>query len=523
MDLEELDDIPYKEPLIIHNYLDESCDNLQDLDDDDNAKEPVVTEQHVKEMKTSFGHKTIGSIGSISLLLGNSTGPAMVGLALQFQHGGWLLTLMGFLLILTTSSLAGLFMIESMAAIPRNPRFQLRVEFTMLCRFYFGKWGYIIAQIFINISLQATNIASIIVCSQVMDSMLIFLFKKTCGLAMYPSVEWVCETVQSESSSPFTNHYMFFTLGYLIVLVLIIPLGFLNLDDNIIVQIGAVILMFCITGSWIIMFCIHGLHADNMPTIGSPSGVAQIMGNVMFNYAYITTLPSWINEAKPTVKVNKTVWMSGSISTLIFVSIGMFGALSFPHMPSSSDILSVINSSPQANIISKISVYIFPFVVLASSIPVYSIIVRYNLMQNNLMPKWSANLIATVLPWGIAIPLMTGNGLNNISNWSSLFFGSIANFIIPLLIYLRSIQFRKARKHMSRDQIKILKTLITDTVNWEENEELLRFQEDHHTMYKVFKGFVREKSKKIAFVCLIILGILIPLVITTNFVFPSSD
>eukprot|EP01133_Synstelium_polycarpum_P003934 gene3934-4555_t len=376
----------------------------------------------------------------------------------------------------------------------------------MLVKFYFGKWGYYIAQVFINVALQATNVASIIVCAQVMDSMLIFIFKKTCGLSMYPHVEWLCETVQTDNSSPFTNVYMFFTFGYLIVLILIIPLGFLNLDDNIVVQIGAFCIMIVITSSWIVIFIMHGLDASNMPTFGNGRGMAQIMGNVMFNYAYITTIPSWVNEAKPNVNISRSIWTASTFSTFVFVMIGIF------------DILSVINASPQANIFSKVSVYVFPFVVLASSIPVFSIIVRYNLMQNDLLPKWSANLVAVVLPWLIVIPFMTGDGLNQITTYSSIFFSSIANFIIPLLIYLRSIQFRRGKKKMTAEQRLILRTLVEETIDWKENQVLLQFA-DHHSMFRAFRKITREKCRRVAQVCVAILMVLIPLVIVTTFVF----
>ncbi|KAM9967599.1 hypothetical protein ACTFIW_001683 [Dictyostelium discoideum] len=481
----------------------------------------TISSKHRKELESSFGHKTIGFFGGISLLIGNMTGPGMVGIALVFQEGGWVLTLGGFLVIMITSTLAGLFMIESMASIPGNPRFQLRVEFTMLCRFYFGKVGYIIAQIFINVALQATNIASIIVCAQVMDNTVDAIFKKTCGLQAYPAIEWICVSGASSESSPFPG-YMFFTIGYLIVLVIIIPLGFLNLDDNIIVQVFAVILMFTLTSSWVISFMINGLSADNLPSFGSGTGMAQIMGNVMFNYAYITTLPSWVNESKPTVNIRKAVWLSASASTTVFVATGIFGALAFAHMPSSSDILSVINSH-HGNILTRISVYVFPFVVLASSIPVYSIVVRYNLMQNGLLPKWIANGVAVLLPWLIVIPFMTGDGLNYISNYSSIFFSSIANFIIPLLIYLKSIQFRRGHRKMTPEQQQILKTLVAETIDWEENHHKFTYYAEHHSMFKVFEKLKRIQSAKISLTCLIILGILIPLVIVTTFVFPNSN
>ncbi len=50
-------------------------------------------------------------------------------------------------------------------------------------------------------------------------------------------------------------------------------------------------------------------------------------------------------------------------------------------------ILGVINHSKYSNVISKILVYLFPLMVLATSIPVYSIIVRYNLLQNRVCSK----------------------------------------------------------------------------------------------------------------------------------------
>ena len=77
--------------------------------------------------------------------------------------------------------------------------------------------------------------------------------------------------------------------------------------------------------------------------------------------------------------------------------------------------IGVINNSPFAGEVSRILVYLFPLMVLATSIPVYSIIVRYNLLQNNVVPKgrslreyiissltsytaW-ANIFAVVIPW----------------------------------------------------------------------------------------------------------------------------
>ncbi|KAM9986825.1 hypothetical protein ACTFIY_011250 [Dictyostelium cf. discoideum] len=487
---------------------------LENKDDLYNLLEISGNKEQDEVFIKKFGLKSIGTFGGICLLIGNCTGPGMVNISYEFQQGGWILTLIGYLLMLILSSLAGLFIIESMSTIPGNSKFQLRVEFTMICRFYFGKFGYILSQIFINASLLISNIASIIICAQVMDSIILFIFKKTCGVSFTNG--WICigeiDIITVEQSSPFSE-YMFFTLGYLSIIAIIVPLGFLNLNDNIIIQVACVGIMLVIVGSWIVIFVMLGLHADNLPPIGTMGGISQIMGNCMFNYAYITTIPSWVNESKPSVNVKKSIWISSSISTAIFILVGVLGGLAFANMSTESDILSLINSSNRSNFFSKFTVYLFPFIVLASSIPVFSIIVRYNLTQNRLLSPCYANFIAILLPWIIVIPFQTGSWLNNISNYSSLFFGSIANFIIPFALYLKSIQFKnKNHSNLSSDQKLILTEISYETVDWEENNNII-------TNFKTLSFFPTKYSKLIAQFSLSLLCILIPIVIISNFYF----
>ncbi|KAF2076419.1 hypothetical protein CYY_002276 [Polysphondylium violaceum] len=464
-----------------------------------------------------FGLKTIGTVGGICLLIGNMTGPGMVNISYQYQVGGVTLSTLAYILMMILSSFSGLFIIEAMAMIPGNPRFQLRVEFTMLCRFFFGKWGYIASQLFINISLQVTNIASIIICAQVMDSILIFFFKTTCGVSFTRG--WICVHEESPNNSPFLDEYMLFTLGFLIIIAIIVPLGFLNLDDNIVIQIGCVIAMLIIVTSWVVIFCLLGLKAENLPAFGKVSGMAQIMGNTMFNYAFVTTIPSWVNESKPTVNINRSLWISTIGSTVIFIIIGVFGALAFSNMSASSDILSLITTSPKSNVFFRFSVYLFPFIVLASTIPVFSIVVRYNLVQNNFCSKKVANFFAIILPWLVTIPCLTGNWLNIISNYSSLFFNSIANFIIPFALYIRAQKFKK-NNIISPEQRRIVEEVSKETVDWEENETILF--EDRKS-FKGLKGVSKKNSVRISWICMISFTILVLFVIFTNFYFPEES
>jgi len=139
--------------------------------------------------------------------------------------------------------------------------------------------------------------------------------------------------------------------------------------------------------------------------------------------------------------------------------LGLFGALSY-NFPPNGDILSVINASPESNVVDKVLVYLFPLMVLATTIPVFSIIVRYNLLQNKVFSKALANFIAVILPWLVVIPFLTGGGLNIILTWGSLVFGSMANFIIPFLVYFKAARFRDSDSVVYSDrQHEILKQL----------------------------------------------------------------
>ena len=55
------------------------------------------------------------------------------------------------------------------------------------------------------------------------------------------------------------------------------------------------------------------------PNYGSQSAV---LGTILFNFGFVTTIPSWVNEKKPDVSVNKVVWYSSFACVAIFFLIG---------------------------------------------------------------------------------------------------------------------------------------------------------------------------------------------------------
>jgi hypothetical protein len=202
------------------------------------------------------------------------------------------------------------------------------------------------------VAFQASNISAIILSSQTMDTTLVALFKKSFALELYPSfggsstADGVRDTrvsfifclplhaalpqrdvhhVQVQGDSPFGSAYVI-SVGFAIILCLTIPMGYFNLDDNIWVQKGAFIMLFLCLLTWTGQFIGLGLDPNNMPAVsgGGFNQLGVLVSNTLLNYAFVVTVrhrctsctqnwshfgqvPSWVNEKKDTVSVNKTV------------------------------------------------------------------------------------------------------------------------------------------------------------------------------------------------------------------------
>ncbi|KAJ3089019.1 hypothetical protein HK102_007408, partial [Quaeritorhiza haematococci] len=185
--------------------------------------------------------KNVGLLGGMTLLINSMTGPGVPQTQYLFQQTGWLPVVLCFIIYSVIASLSALFIVEAMQAVPGNKHFQGTVEFGTLINFYFGKWAHIVGQCMLYAALQSTAIASIIQVAQTADFILMDLNGRTCAFAISPFRGWFCvdqTTAAQNSVSPFGDTYILFSIGFLIILFIVVPLGAINLDDNIYLQIG---------------------------------------------------------------------------------------------------------------------------------------------------------------------------------------------------------------------------------------------------------------------------------------------
>jgi amino acid permease len=113
------------------------------------------------------------------------------------------------------------------------------------------------------------------------------------------------------------------------------------LDDNIIIQIGAIFCLILIFIEWFVCFFIVGLDFNRIPAF--TGNQSQLLGTIIFNYAFVITVPSWVNEKSERVKINPCIWTATSVATVFYTAVGFFGGWAFTY-GNGEDLLDALNN-----------------------------------------------------------------------------------------------------------------------------------------------------------------------------------
>jgi len=398
------------------------------------------------------GAKTIGLVGGVALLINNITGSGMVLFPSLYQQAGWFIVTLALVFVGALSYICSLMLVESMAAMPGNyndkgDEFVQRVEYSSLARYYLpGRHSYMVAQLFFQLSLLCNNISGIIQSVQVMDFAIAAVAGKSCAIPeFYPHFSFHCPDPVDNHITVFGNDIYLLSLGFILTALVCIPFGFWNLDDNIVIQKGSCLAVIGMVLAWVGLCGNTHWHLESwrVPTIGD--SLSPVLGTVVFNFAIITSIPSWVNEKRPDVSIRKTLHISMLIALALFTMIGIVCGMAFdPWYNTDESDQTLLNKLRQSSSdLAKVTFYLFPVVVNLTSIPVFSIMQRYNLVEEKVCGKKMANFIGVVLPWLMCIPFYTGSGFESVVNWGGIIFNSVVNFIIPPIIYIRMVRAQR--------------------------------------------------------------------------------
>jgi amino acid permease len=285
------------------------------------------------------GH-SIGYWGGVCLLANNITGPGMVLIPSVFAQSGWLFPTVLFVVTGSLSAISVLYLAKSLTLIPGNEKLQKRTEFAPLIKMLFPAWLYRITFFGLLFLLQITNIGSIVISAQTMDYTAMTIGGKTCAITLYSgtwatssaplsgtydagdnsAVHPVFQCIVSSSNTSSTQDSVFggdyvLSLGYIIVAIIVIPMGIFNLEDNIWVQKGGFLgLVFCVF-AWLAQFLfVSGIDTSLTPAVGEYSSWGSSISLIVFNFGFTLTVPSWINEKEPGTSTSSSVWVSVIIS-----------------------------------------------------------------------------------------------------------------------------------------------------------------------------------------------------------------
>ena len=376
----------------------------------------------------------------------------MVLFAQVYQQAGWLMPTLTLLLLLAVTLTCTLMLVSCMSMLPGNAHFHRRVEYSDVTRHFLSRPFYLFSFCLYQLALLCSNIALIIQSVQVVDFLIAELLGRSClvpqlspALAVYS-----CPAAVSGGITVFGDGVWGVSIGLLLTALLVIPLSVMNLDDNIVVQKAAFALLLSICVVWAVLFVRRGLDASRVPVLGSQLGA--VIGVSFANFAFLTSVPSWMNDKREDVPVASSVSLSLLLSVCMFVSMGLLCGLAFDPWTGSATLLDQVLSL--ATPLAKVTFYTFPVAANLSSIPVNSVFQRLNLTSQGVGVHW-ANFFAVVVPWLIAACLYSGNGYLDLALWSGLLVTAPVNFLIPPALYIiatRNSKQRHAHAHIQHTQ-----------------------------------------------------------------------
>jgi len=367
-------------------------------------------------------------------------------------------------------------------------------------------------QIFYNLSMQASNVAAMIISAQVVDNFI----TRTAGHSYALDFEhWNFVESTGLESAPWCNPHdlhgrqcayelkWVLSVGYLLCMAICIPFGWLNLDENMWFQWlsfgGLLLFTFEFWGQFIVNFggydhsYTHNATTPNASFTAEPFGLApgdrfgpveqfgyaeahhnvskngfvrtpffvpslegqsQVVGVAAFAYAYVVTIPSWVNEKKPDVSINSAVWWPATCGLWMKLASGLLGAWAYqlvkdPYSdtpdfsaradPDATDILQLLMQRDQPSV-TQYSAYLWDILTLIPGIPVLAIMIRYNLLSGNVCgPFWSF-FWGVVFPWIVTAFCYEQDALTVICTWIGLLVQGYINFVVPALIYITALE-----------------------------------------------------------------------------------
>lgn len=404
------------------------------------------TENDDEVAHAKASHKTIGKLGSYAIAVNALAGPGILQLPSTYQQSGVIPTTLALVVVGIVSALCCMHTANVVSKVPGNSGFDKVIEFSDPYRIFWGRRAYYGTQIIFYLCTLCVNIAAIVDTSQIVDSFFGHSAMGTWGYA-FDEREWTqwihreaCskEEVELGDCLPFyADEYgdIVLTLGYVITTLVFVPICLLDLKENTAWQIFGFVVLLTICLQFAICFFLDGLSFDNVSLWGETW--SSMLGVIIFNFGLVMAIPSWLAEKKENVSVTRVVYGSTTISLVLYVVIGLLGALAIPNI--SPNALEPMTSGAFGTPL-RIGASFFAFVIIGLDIPLFAVLTRYNLVNSGLCSTRMANLFVVYLPWSISWLFYQGSAVSELLSWGGILFSGALAFLLPLYLAIRVLR-----------------------------------------------------------------------------------
>lgn len=163
----------------------------------------------------------------------------------------------------------------------------------------------------------------------------------------------------------------------------------------------------------------------------------DMLGVILFNFALVLAIPAWLHEKKAHVGVGRTVFLSTVISLVLYIGVGIMGALAIPKV--NINLLDPMVSGAFGPGV-QVAASVFAFFIIGLDIPLFSVLTRYNLTHSGLCSVNLSNWLVVWLPWGIGWAFYAGDSIGMLLSWGGVLLLSSVAFLLPLFLAYRTLK-----------------------------------------------------------------------------------
>lgn len=390
----------------------------------------------------------IGYLGSTAIAVNSLTGPAMLCLPDTYQRSGLIPTTLTIVFICIVSALCCLHMSNTISKVENNQHFKSDIGYSEAFAQFWGNKSYMYTQILFFFCITCLNVSSIVDTAQVLDTFFghwipsgsrAINFQWINNNVHIRWITWdysVCseEMLISGECIPFQHtEGILFTIGYAITFIIFLPMALTDLKENAMVQVVGLLVLLITSIGFVILFLTQGINMNNVSLWGTEW--SSLFGVILFNFSLVIAIPAWLYEKKSHVDVPTIVHTSSAFAALLYMVIGILGAITMPHV--SQNMLEGLMSGSFGNAM-QLCASIFAFFIVGLGCPLFSILVRMNLSGSFSIPV--SNGLAVFLPFLTSWIFYQGDLVTNLLSWGGMIFTSLVAFILPLLLSLHSLE-----------------------------------------------------------------------------------